>query len=119
MCMYIYIYIYIYIYTYTYISASSPRLSKSTLLTPSLSTLTLCTTSEIHSFYNPAKPSGRGGRPPPPAGRVTYWFCKANNLKTSKPPSGMFLEHVPKNNLGDTHISVFIKPNARRRRYLK
>ena len=30
-----------------------------------------------HTFcYNPAKPSGRGGGPPP-AGRVTYWFCKA------------------------------------------
>ena len=28
-------------------------------------------------FYNPAKPSGRGGGNPPPAGRVTYWFCKA------------------------------------------
>ena len=27
-------------------------------------------------FYNPAKPSGRGGGRPP-AGRVTYWSCKA------------------------------------------
>ena len=29
-----------------------------------------------HFFYNPAKPSGRAGGPPP-AGRVTYWFCQA------------------------------------------
>ena len=67
-CMYVYIYIYIYMYIYIYIyiyiklavtpvpsARRSPEGQKQTAYNVDAAT---------HTFYNPAKPSGRGGGPP-------------------------------------------------------
>ena len=102
--MYMYMYICIYIYIYIYIHSLStgsmwPTCSRSwcvlnksrnsfTLFYTCLHFFTLLYTpytpyTLLHFSGNPAKPSGRGGAPPPPG-----WEAKA--YKTSKPPSGMF-----------------------------